>query len=505
MLKQYFISNLKQNQLKNGEIFMRKKLLFLRKISLILALSAFIFGSCTDIGVYKDTEFTSDVKNTTLTSPDEDEIQFSPSPDGSTVRITWPVVHGAGGYEFSLYINDDPNNPEVVGEENQVVDGCAAERQLRDDTKYKVVVKALGSELHNNKDAQSASQREFTTLIPTYATIPNGSNISDWFSSNPIPDGMEDTELAYVLEAGGSYTMSDIVDFGSQTVTFRGDKVNRATVSMTDDARISTTAGLKIKFIDFDCSTVAGSSSDAAFLLMSSNPDESIKGTGDYYLIEDPVVIQACDITGLQRHFMYDNNKKYCVQTLLVDDCIVKLETTERQPVIRCASGFVNDLTVRNSTFWHTGSTHNNYFVQYNNSGRPDRAGLVTASISYLNNTFYHVCYDRQWGNYNGFAGRPYVYWNMKDNIFVDSGNKQIVRRFLGGRRNQPTATFNLNTYWYDGAYASDESDWDTGRIIETDPMLKDPQNGDFTVQGSEQLAERTGDPRWLPEITENE
>lgn len=480
---------------------MKGKHLFLQKMSLILLMGAFIFGSCTDIGVYKDTLYSSDVKNANLTSPNEDEIQFTPSPDGSTVSVTWPVVHGAGGYEFSLFINDDPDNPVAVGEENQVIDGCVAQRPLRDDTKYKVVVRALGNQLYNNKEAEVASNKEFTTLVPTYATIPSGTNISEWFDENPLPEDMGDEELAYVLEPNGNYTMTSIVNFGKQQVTFRGDKVRRPKVTMTDNARISTTAGLKVKFIDFDCSTIAGSSSTAAFLLLSSTPDDAIKGTGDHFIIRDPIVIQSCDITGLQRHLIYDNNKKYCTVTVLIDDCVVKLETTEEQPIIRYQAGFANDLTVKNSTFWHTGSKNNNYFVQYNNSGRPDRAGLVTASLNYLNSTFFNVCYNKQWGNYGGFAGRSSVYWNMKDNIFVDCGNGEVARRYLGGRANQPTATFANNTYWYNGAFASGESSWDNGRKIETDPQLKNPANGDFTVLGSQQLEDRTGDPRWLPEI----
>lgn len=484
---------------------MKGKYLLLQRIGLIFMMSAIIFSSCTDIGVYKDSEFSSDVKNTTLSSPNEDEILFTPSPDGSTVKVTWPVVHGAGGYEFSLYINDDPDNPTVVGEENQIVDGCAAQRQLKDDTKYKVVVRSLGNQVYNNKEAQSPSLKEFTTMIPTYATIPNGSDIYEWFSSNPIPNDKKGEELAYVLEPNGSYTMSGVVDFGSQLITFRGDKIKKPSVTIGSTGRLSTSAGLKIKFIDFDCSAIPGSSSDGSFILLSATPNEAIKGIGDYYIIKDPIVIQACNIIGIQRHFIYDNNKKYCNQTVLIDDCIVKLETTVEQPIVRYAQGFANDLTVRNSTFWHTGSKNNNYFVQYNNSGRPDRAGFVTASLNYLNSTFYNVCYNKQWGNYNGFAGQKSVFWNMKDNIFVNSGNGEVARRYLGGRANQPTATFANNSYWFNGAFASGESSWDNGRIIETNPQLKDPTNGDFTVLGAEQLSARTGDPRWLPVIEETE
>lgn len=475
-----------------------------RKFLIVITFFAFLLSSCIE-GYEDDPDFAPDVQNATLTSPGVEEIKFTPSADGTTVRIEWPVVHGAGGYEFTLFINDDPDNPEVVGVEGEVVDGCVVVRPLIDDTNYKVSVRTLGNEKYNNKTAEAPSEKMFTTMVPTFATIPSGTDISQWFSDNPIPSEDPETELAYVLEPNGQYTLSAPLDFGNQKITFRGDKIRHSAIVMGANGRISTSAGLKIKFIQFDCSAINGSGSDAALLLLSSNPNPAIKGVGDYYLIKDPIVFQSCEITGVQRHLVYDNNLKYCAATLLINDCIVKLETTQEQPVVYFRAGFANDFTVQSSTFWHTGERNNNYFLQYNNSGRPDRAGLVNASVNYLNNTFYHVCYNKQWGNYSGFAGQSSVYWNMKENIFVDSGNGEVARRYLGGRANQPTATFNKNTYWYNGAFAAGEKSWDNGRTIDTNPQLKDPQNGDFTVQGSEQLAERTGDPRWLPQSDDNE
>jgi hypothetical protein len=36
-------------------------------------------------------------------------------------KIQWPVIYGAGGYRFSLYIVDDPSNPQPVGVENEML------------------------------------------------------------------------------------------------------------------------------------------------------------------------------------------------------------------------------------------------------------------------------------------------------------------------------------------------------------------------------------------------
>ncbi len=484
---------------------MSVKQLFLRRIcGLMFTAVVLLFYSCIE-GYKDDWVFSSDVKNATLESPPAEKVEYLSSPDGSSVTISWPVVYGAGGYEFSLYIVDDPDNPIVVGDENEIVDGCSVQRSLQTDTNYKIVIRTLGNEKYNNQSAESPTIKMFTTMVPTYATIPDGSDITQWFSANPIPVDSVNTELAYVLEPNGNYTMSGLIDFGKQKVTFRGDKINHPKIVMGDGGRIATSAGIKIKFIEFDCSAVSGSSSNAALLLLSSTPDSEIKGTGDYYIVNDPIVIQSCEIYGVQRHLVYDNKVKYCLATLLVDDCVVRLEATQDQPVIYFNQGFANDFTVKNSSFWNVGSKVNKYFIQYNSSGRPDRAGFVNGSVNFLNNTFYNVCYNTQWGNYSGFAGRPNVYWNMKENIFVDCGNGEVARRFLGGRSNQPTATFNLNTYWYNGAFPEKEKDYDTGTILQSDPQLKDPENGDFTVQGPEQLNARTGDPRWLPEVSEIE
>jgi hypothetical protein len=56
-----------------------------------------------------------------------------------------------------------------------------------------------------------------------------------------------------------------------------------------------------------------------------------------------------------------------------------------------------------------------------------------------------------------------------------------------------------LNTYWADGAAESgSESYDDSGKILTTDPALVNPDAGNLTPQGAEQLSYKTGDPRWL-------
>nr|MCR4853826.1 DUF5123 domain-containing protein [Prevotella sp.] len=126
--------------------------------------------------------------------------------------------------------------------------------------------------------------------------------------------------------------------------------------------------------------------------------------------------------------------------------------------------------------------------------------GWADNTISYLNCTFYHVCPNGQWGNYNGVAGKKTSYWNMKNCIFVDCSSSGVARRFLAGKQNQATAVFENNTYMKaDGSFDNPSGYDNSGTQIESDPMFANPEAGDFHVNGPVQLSRRTGDPRWLP------
>lgn len=110
--------------------------------------------------------------------------------------------------------------------------------------------------------------------------------------------------------------------------------------------------------------------------------------------------------------------------------------------------------------------------------------------------------------NYSGILQNT-TYMNITNNIFVNTGNNEIIRRFTNNNNNVAKSIAN-NTYWYDGALSTDGGmQYDTNPIT-TDPNLTDPDNAieanrDFTPRGVEQLRLRTGDPRWLPEVANDE
>lgn len=489
-----------------------------RKYStLFIIMLLFLINSCAN--GYKDNwEFSSIVSDTELESPDPKKVEIAKVTDSKgkeLMMIEWAVVHGASGYLFTLYNVDDPKTPIPVDEENEVIDGCSVTRPLQEDTKYQISIKTLGNEKHNNKDAKTATILDFTTLIPVTAIIPDGSDLTEYFTNNPIEKS--DEEQAYELVPGGNYTLNEPLNLGTHSITLRGDKVNNPNVVYGKDGRLSTMGGLKLKFINFDCGNINSDSSNGSFLLLDSNPDESIKGEGDYYIIENDIVIQSCKIKSINRYLFYDNNKKYCPKTFRVQDCIISLNS--KNQIIYSKGGFINNLMLFNNTFYSPEGISCEYFIQYNNSGRPDRAGFLTGNINLSNNTLYAVAKTNKMANYSGMRSNKVTLTLIK-NLFVDCGNKEVVRHLAGNNRNMIRNIAN-NCYWYEGGFEpteemgqshGDNSDangapssgfYEEAKFIGPINNI-DPLKVDFTPTGLEILNREVGDPNWLPNKTKN-
>ena len=295
------------------------------------------------------------------------------------------------------------------------------------------------------------------------------------------------------LNAGEEYTMN--APISKANLTIAGPDGGFAKIKMAEGTSFSPNTNITLKNLEID----ASASSDALVTLNASPIEGSINAEGGYYIINDVNIIN-CKINDAEQ-IINDNGVKYCVANLLIDNSVISLNANSKKTAIFFSQGFANNLTIKNSTVCSTGADQD-YFVRYNNSGRCDRAGFDSNSITYENCTFYNIAKEGQWGNYSGFAGRNTSYWVMTNNIFVDCGNGQVARRYLGGRGDQKTATFANNTYWFNGA-AEDTGNYDgTGTALTTDPALKDPANGDFTPTGEAQVAAKTGDPRWFAEDT---
>ena len=189
--------------------FMKKNQFFTYSKMCVLALtgaSALLLASCAKDG-FDDESFEAGVSNTQVSAVQADAITITPSADGKTQTISWPVVMGAGGYRVSLIDTNNPSEPVI---NDSIVDGCSVTGKREEDMNYKVTILALGNTKKGNSDASEAAAKEFSTFTATFATIPAGANLNEWFAQNPTPADSVGVNLNYDLEAGKEYTLSDV-------------------------------------------------------------------------------------------------------------------------------------------------------------------------------------------------------------------------------------------------------------------------------------------------------
>ena len=225
----------------------------------------------------------------------------------------------------------------------------------------------------------------------------------------------------------------------------------------------------------------------------------------DYYKF-DELTLSGLKVNGLKNSIIYDNNVKYCVIDLTIDDCVMQLETeaVKNEALIAFQAGGVNNLTIKNSTFYGNNEVAK-YFVRYNNSARIDRFGFDKAddtwSFTYENNTFYGLLKsDGQWGNYSGIVGKSAQgIVTVKNNIWYNC-DAQTMRRMLGSKNFSQFSKASLmenNTFFVGGA-AADQGNYGNGSDLTGEPGFKRPAEGDFTLSAySVQFDKKTGDPRW--------
>ena len=473
---------------------------------------ALFLTSCAKDG-FDDETFDSGVSNTQVATISADEITITPSADGKSQTITWPVVMGAGGYRVSLV---DLGNIEEPIINDSIVDGCSVTGKREEDVNYKLTVLPLGNVKKSTTDASEAASLQFSTFTPTYKTIPAGSNLNEWFAANPFPEETKEENLNFDLEAGGEYTLSSTLDFNTQPVTLRSNsKSNHATINFTGEASVTFVAPFNLKYVDVDCSAQEISSTNHGIFAFSKDPSAAKKGTeiDPKYkwanpLIEKPVTFLNCNFKSVKSYFFWDNQQAVCAMTMLIDNCVVHLapEKAFSGGVFWTnKGGQVNELYITNSTFFELDDCVGDYKYFYQAgmvSGEEIYADktIATNTVSYTNSTFYHVTWNGgQWGNYNRMGGRACSHWIMTDCIFFDCSPSGVARRFLHGKTGQD-AKFNNNTYMnVDGTF-QDPGNYDvSGTDIKEDPQFADPDDGDFTISGATQVARKTGDPRWLP------
>lgn len=459
-------------------------------LSMILSIS-----SCAGDGFDEET-FSGGVKNTQLESPDASKVEFTKIPGTTNVKVSWPVIMGAGGYLFSMYNVTDPANS-ITLVKDSVIDGCQVACPFDDDINYLVEVRTMGNEKLNNKEAATSSQAQWSTIVAA-TSVPEGVDLTTYFAQNPPTNG-SGTEVAFELAAGANYTMSGDIDFGDNFVQLRSaDQKNHAKVTITDGSIITCGGGLGLKFIDFDCKVSGGK-----FIKFGSVPDalKTVASQKDYGVVTNPVIIKSCNIEAGNNQLISTNGKAYAIANLIIKDCVFALNQTQDLIDFNSGSSIVNDLEISNSTFYST-SQSGKYFMRYGGKKGTD-FGWTKGSMKYISNTFYNIAYSKDLFNGNSWKVNTNSV-TLSKNIFMNTSQGQVNKKITMSS-NTVSKSCDNNFYWYPAktveAVEKEEitnSNYGDANGLVEDPGFANAAEGNFRPSNANVLSRQSGDPRWL-------
>ena len=492
---------------------------------------------------FKDEEtWSPSVRNAQLESPPDEAITVAFSADGETHTISWPVVLGAGGYEVTVWKVISADSLVLVGEEKQTVDGLSTRRPAEDDTRYKVHVRTLGNPKFNNTEAAAPATKEYTNLVNATAVIPDGTDLTQYFTANTIPLTCDST-LCYELESGGSYTMNGDIYHRQSSFIVRGDKNNPASLSITKGSFVNGGAGFRLQYAAV---TYANSVTDPLIRLDTAfNTAQAALATDGWLVVPatHPIMLLALEVKNMQSSILVGGGRRYAVGAVLIKKCLIGYNSNAAPQVIFSGAGTnrqvltIKDCTITESTFYNEQKS-SNYLMQLHGA---DAASIINipggeiwggGSLSLTRSTFWQMGYSQAIYNGNGQQ------WNRATdkitvtncvfvNSFNDGGTDKaddyctvepctgpctstgIIRR-IRSSSDTPGFAGGYNTYWhydhggcgflrYEVSHANGDK---SGTHITSDPQLT--FNGAsatplFTMNGAEQIRRRTGDPRWLP------
>ena len=396
----------------------------------------------------EDETWTAGVSGVQLESPAADSFTVSYVTDASGVenlKVSWPTVMGAGGYVANVWNVTDPNNPETVIE-NQTIDGSSVMFPLAEDSNYKVSILTLGNEKLNNATAVAPSETVVSTMIegiPVPVTEDLGAFISKYIADNAdvlAANRAADPnyEIAFDLEAGATYTMATIADFGTQPTRLRGNLGSRPTVVIAEgsNAYFMTAGGLKMKWLNIDANGMDAES--YAVIVMHQNPPADTKLGSNSYLCEKPIRMEGCWVKNCRRSLFTFAHKQWGVNEFRVTDCIIQLYNTgsgAHKTVIcgYCGSsnnfpggdkwyGGIRDTYVVNSTICNVipaaSMKTSAYFIRFSNGDIAKAFGSNGGKFVIENSTLSRVWPGKDFGNNVGT--KNYYTCSFKNSVFYD-------------------------------------------------------------------------------------
>ena len=494
--------------------------------ALFLGAAALFMASCAKDGYDNDEKWESAVRNSAVHNPTKEDISVTPTVDRKQTNIEWKVVQGAAKYDCKLYDVTDGKKEVLL---DSIVDGISVLVPRVRNTYYLFTIRTIpDTSLGNWNEDEGATPKDFDSKLEIYATIDGGADASSavdlnaYFEKHPVPVESELSEIVYNMQAGKYYKVTKELNFGKspgKPIMLRcEDESQRSYLTMGDDATgFIVPNSFTLEGLDITCGA-----STKPLITLNDAPHASLIPTDvtqstTYYRINN-LNITNCDIKGLVGSLMYDSGKQYCVVGLTIDNLLLALNTTtdaiKSGSLLSFYGGGLKEFTITNSTIYQTSATGNpQYFLRYLNGARIDRYGYNTSEskytpektkVTYYNSTFYKVL-SGNWANYDGLKDGNVI--DVQKCIWVEcSGTSgEIARRMYGKGQfsENSSATWNYNTYVTSGAIKPQQNKdgsqiYDTGTQLQTLPGFADPDNGDFTISGGDQLTNKTGDPRWI-------
>lgn len=479
---------------------------------LLLGAGALFVASCASDDLSGDS-FVGTYGGSQLEAPDASSIKVTTSPDRLSQTITWKTVNGALSYIVNVVSGTTEGTYDQVIVKDQVVRGNSITIPRKSMTNYSFSIQTAYNAAEDNKGSETATVYTWE-INELEINLEDGTNLNEYFKDESVAQKAKGHPVLIFLKAGGQYLISDALELTGANVSIIGlDADNKSILTFGANAEgtaanLVTDSPLTIENVDIRFDLPEGNTG-SPLIALSTEPTYTA-APKDYYLI-DNITLNNVKITDLKNCIFYDNNTKYCVVNFSILNSVIKLETevVQNEAIISFQSGGCKDFAIKNSTIYGNNAIAK-YFLRYNNSARLDRYGFDRdtdfQSLTYINNTFYGLLKaDGQWSNYAAIGGQYYSKFDVERNIWYNCG-KQIIRRivvrlydFEAEGRTNPN-TFLYNTYFNDDADESaGETEYDkSNTILTSNPGFANPAAGDFTVSGSEQITNLTGDPRWL-------
>lgn len=483
----------------------------------VVLASAMLLASCQK-GFDSDETFASTVRNSQLTSPTLTKANFTQkvNPDGSeSIQVSWDAVMGAGGYYYRVD-NVDGSEPVLLAEGK--TDKSMFVFPKADDTKYRVTVQTLGNDQLNNTGATESTVFAYSTMIEAQL-IPAGENIANFVKAHIIDT---EDEQAFELAPGASYTLDSEVDFGLYKVTFRGNKVDYPIVTMAGQGCIRTAAGLKVKWIKFDCTSQESKGvfecSSVAYPQLETNktgwPDKA-------YYLPDPIIFQDCWFKNVKMCLFYSGARAWALEDVRIDNCLVQLDndgsfgdaavigTYSQTAYYRDDSqtwmSAIRNITIKNSTIYNLKDNSKNRLIRFQSNQLGRVFDTQYGGSTLTNNTFVKIMSDKEFANNTPNRAEYSITFN--GNICYDCWRLQ---KFLQGN-NPVTCDMSKNTIWglKNDVDATDKAKWATeenafGYTTVDDlnsalkPLDLNAPNGGVNFKASGAISSTIGDPRWL-------